>query len=128
MNLDPGREAKDVPLVLEVDAIWVTLLRVNGEVGRDRKGRKRLLRGRFKVPITIAMGVWPDSGRREILCHIVVDEGAEEWVTFLEILNEQGIRCDNGLKLIIHVSGKGSVPPLRSWCGSDDIKGSAAIE
>ena len=46
MNLDPGREVEDVPPVLEVDALWVTLLRVNGEVRRDRKGRKRPVKGR----------------------------------------------------------------------------------
>ncbi|MCL7454905.1 MAG: transposase [Anaerolineae bacterium] len=121
MNLDPGREAEDVPPVLEVDAIWVTLLRANGEVRRDRKGRKRLVKGRFKVPIMIAMGVWPDSERREILLwRIGVDEGAEEWVKFLEILEEQGIRGENGLKLIIHDGGKGLCSALQTvWFNAE---------
>jgi hypothetical protein len=121
MNLDPGREAEDVPPVLEVDAIWVTLLRANGEVRRDRKGRKRLVKGRFKVPIMIAMGVWPDSDRREILLwRIGVDEGAEEWVKFLEILEEQGIRGENGLKLIIHDGGKGLCSALQTvWFNAE---------
>ena len=66
-NLDPNREAEDVPPILQVDAIWVTLLRPNGKVRRDRKGRKRPVKGRFKCPIMIAMGVWPDSDRCEIL-------------------------------------------------------------
>jgi len=78
-DLDPNRQAEDVPPVLEVDAVWVTLLRPNGRVRRDRKGRKRAVKGRFKVPIMIAMGIWPDSGRREILLwRIGEDEGAEE--------------------------------------------------
>ena len=121
MNLDPGRGAEDVPPVLEVDAIWVTLLRANGEVRRDRKGRKRLAKGRFKVPIMIAMGVWPDSDRREILLwRIGVDEGAEEWVKFLEILEEQGIRGKNGLKLIIHDGGKGLCSALETvWFNAE---------
>lgn len=107
-NLDPNRQAEDVPPVLQIDAIWVTLLRANGRVRRDRKGRKRPVKGRFKVPIMIAMGVWPDSARREILLwRIGEDEGAEEWVKFLEILEDQGIRGENGLKLIIHDGGAG---------------------
>jgi len=114
-DLDPNREAEDVPPVVEVDAIWVTLLRANGRVERDRKGRKRPVKGRFKVPIMIAMGVWPDNARREILLwRIGENEGAEEWVKFLEILEEQGIRGENGLKLIIHDGGKGLCSALQT--------------
>jgi putative transposase len=115
MGLDPNREAKDVPPVVEVDAIWVTLLRPNGQVCRDRKGRKRPVKGRFKVPIMIAMGVWPDRARREILLwRMGENEGTEEWVKFLEILEEQGIRGENGLKLIIHDGGKGLCSALQT--------------
>lgn len=107
-NLDPNREAEDVPPVLQVDAIWVTQLRPNGKVRRDQKGRKRPGKGRFKVPIMIAMGVWPETDRCEILLwRLGKSESAEEWVTFLETLEAQGIRGENGLKLIIHDGGKG---------------------
>jgi len=44
-NLDPSREAEYVPLAVEVDAIWITLLRPNGEVRRDHEGRKRPVKG-----------------------------------------------------------------------------------
>jgi hypothetical protein len=114
-DLDPNREAEDVPPVLQVDAVWVTLLRANGRVQRDRKGRKRPVKGRFKVPIMIAMGLWPDSERREILLwRMGENEGAEEWVKFLEILEDQGIRGENGLKLIIHDGGKGLCSALQT--------------
>lgn len=113
-DLDPKREAEDVPPVLQVDAVWVTLLRPNGEVYRDRKGRKRPVKGRFKVPIMIAMGVWPESDRRDILLwRLGESESAEEWVKFLEILEAQGIRGKNGLQLIIHDGGKGLCSALQ---------------
>jgi hypothetical protein len=67
VHLDPDRDAEDVPPILQVDAIWVTMLRPNGKVRRDRKGRKRAVKGRFKCPIFIAMGVWPDTDRCEII-------------------------------------------------------------
>ena len=114
-NLDPNREADDVPPILQVDAIWATLLRPNGKVRRDRKGRRRPVKGRFKVPIMIAMGVWPDSDRCEILCwRLGESESAEEWVKFLEILEAQGIRGENGLKLIIHDGGPGLCSALQT--------------
>jgi hypothetical protein len=114
-DLDANREAEDVPPVMEVDALWVTLLRANGKVRRDRKGRKRPVKGRCRVPIMIAMGVWPDRDRREILLwHIGENEGTEEWVKFLEILEDQGIRGENGLKLIIHDGGKGLCSALQT--------------
>jgi hypothetical protein len=120
-DLDPNRAAEDVPPVLQVDAIWVTLLRANGRFRRDRKGRNRPVKGRFKVPIMIAMGVWPDSERREILLwRIGENEGAEEWVKFLEILEAQGIRGENGLKLIIHDGGKGLCSALQTvWFNAE---------
>jgi putative transposase len=114
-NLDPNREAEDVPPILQVDAIWVTLLRPNGQMRRDRKGRKRPVKGRYKVPVMIAMGVWPDSGRCEILLWWLGEgESAEEWVKFLEILEAQGIRGENGLQLIIHDGGKGLCSALQT--------------
>ena len=114
-NLDPGREAEDVPPIIQVDAIWITRLRRNGQVRRDRKGRKRPVKGRFKCPIMIAMGVWPDSDRCEILFwRLGEGETAEEWVKFLEILEDQGIRGENGLKLIIHDGGTGLCSALQT--------------
>jgi len=107
-RLDPNRQADDVPPILQIDAIWVTVLRPNGEIRRDRKGRQRRVKGRFKVPVMIALGVWPDSDRCEILHWRVGDsESADEWVKFLEVLEAQGICGRNGLQLIIHDGGKG---------------------
>jgi len=114
-TLDSNREAQDVPPILQVDAIWVTLLRPNGEVRRDRKGRLRPVKGRVKVPILIAMGLWPDSDRCEILLwQLGESESAEEWVKFLKVLEAQGIRGQNGLKLIIHDGGKGLCSALQT--------------
>jgi hypothetical protein len=44
-----------------------TLQALIQERRKDAKGRKRAAKGRFKRCILIAMGVWPTSGRREIL-------------------------------------------------------------
>ena len=113
--LPPDRSATDVPPVLQVDAIWITLLRPNGQLRLDRKGRKQPVVGRFKCPVFIALGVWPDSGRSEILLwQVGRSEDAEEWVTFLSTLEAQGLRGENGLKLIIHDGGSGLCAALNT--------------
>ena len=114
-DLTPDDNPTDVPPILQIDAIWITLLRPNGKVHRDRKGRKRAVKGRFKCPVLIAMGVWPDTNRCEILLwQLGKSEDAKEWLTFLSLLEEQGIRGENGLKLIIHDGGSGLCSALRS--------------
>ncbi len=114
-DLTPDPNRNDVPPVLQIDAIWITLLRPNGKVRRDRTGRKRAVKGRFKCPVLIAMGVWPDTDRCEILFwHLGTSEDAEEWVTFLSLLEEHGIRGENGLQLIIHDGGSGLCSALRT--------------
>jgi transposase-like protein len=111
----PTGDPTDIPPILQIDAIWITCLRPNGKVRRDRKGRKRAVKGRFKCPVLIAMGVWPDTDRCEILLwHLGRSEDTEEWVTFLSILEEQGIRGENGLRLIIHDGGSGLCSALRT--------------
>ncbi len=113
-NLGLGRDATDVPPIVQIDAVWVTLLRPNGKVQRDSKGRMRAVKGRYKVPIMIAMGVWPDTDRREILFwRLGESESTEEWVTFLELLEAQGIRGEQGLRLIIHDGGSGLCAALQ---------------
>jgi hypothetical protein len=66
----PDRDAENVPPIVQVDAVWVTMLRANGKVRRDRKGRSRPVKGRFKCPVFIAMGVWPDSD-----CNLAKERG-----------------------------------------------------
>jgi transposase-like protein len=115
VDLPPDGKPTDVPPILQIDAIWLTLLRPNGKVRRDRKGRKRAVKGRVKCPLLIAMGVWPDTDRCEILLwHLGTSEDAEEWVTFLSLLEAQGIRGENGLKLIIHDGGSGLCSALQT--------------
>lgn len=112
--LNPARDPEDVPPILSVDAIWATQLRPNGHYKLDRKGRRRAIKGRAKRPIFIAMGIWPDEDRCEILdWQLGENEEAEAWVTFLGSLEEQGIRGSNGLQLIIHDGGSGLCSALR---------------
>jgi len=113
-QLAPDPPPSAVPPILQVDAIWITLLRPNGQIRRDCKGRQRPVKGRFKCPLFIAMGVWPDSNHSEImLWRLGHSEEAEEWTAFLSELEARGLRGENGLKLIIHDGGSGLCAALR---------------
>lgn len=102
--------ATAVAPVLQVDAIWVTQLVPTGTYHRDAKGRRRPDKKRIKRPILIALGVWPDSDRAEVLAwHLADREDEGAWLAFLSDLEAAGICGANGLELIIHDGGR----PLR---------------
>ena len=104
-----------VPPILQIDAIWVTQLTPTGTFHRDRKGRLRPDKSRRKRPLFIALGVWPDTERVEILAwHLGDSEDEAGWVLFLEQLEALGVRGENGLELIIHDGGSGLCAALRT--------------
>ena len=56
-----------VPPVVRVDGIWVTVMMPTGEVREDRLGRQRPVKRARKMPVLVAQGVWPASGRQEVV-------------------------------------------------------------
>jgi transposase-like protein len=104
----PTIQVCGVPPIVQVDAIWVTQVLPNGRTYCDRKGRKRMSKGRYKRPILIALGVWPDSNQAYVLEWMLAEsEEAAAWEQFLTRLEAAGIRHANGLRLIIHDGGSG---------------------
>jgi transposase-like protein len=107
-SLTPGPDERPTPPILQLDAIWFTQLCATGQWRTDRKGRRRPVKSRRKRCLLIALGVWPESGRQEVLAwHLADTEDAASWLTFLSQLEEQGLRGENGLELIIHDGGSG---------------------
>lgn len=107
-NLTPGADERPTPPIVQFDAIWFTQLCATGQWRRDRKGRQRPVKGRRKRCLLIALGVWPDTGRQEILAwRLAASEDADNWLAFLSELEEQGLRGELGLELIIHDGGSG---------------------
>ncbi len=97
-----------VPPVVQLDAIWITQLVPTGEFFTDRKGRRRQRKARVKRPVLIALGVWPAEEYGEILDWMLGDsEDAAQWTAFLERLEENGVRGENGLEVLIHDGGAG---------------------
>jgi hypothetical protein len=113
--LTPDLDAGQVPPILEIDAIWFTQLQPTGEVRSDGKARRRAVKKGHKRPLLIALGLWPESGRREVLAwELAASEDAEAWVHFLSHLEAQGVRGEHGLKLVIHDGGGGLCAALQT--------------
>ena len=96
-QLQPGQ----IPPVVRVDGIWITVMFATGETQKDQIGRTRLVKQAKKAPILAAQGVWPTTGRTQLLAWMRTDaEDAASWQKFLEALYEAGLTPDNGLALL----------------------------
>jgi transposase-like protein len=113
-DLTPGADEIVTPPVVQVDAIWFSQLCPTGQLRRDAQGRLRPVKSRRKRCLLIALGIWPDSGRCVILAWQLADsEDSQAWLAFLTRLEEQGVRGEQGLQLIIHDGGEGLCAALQ---------------
>ncbi len=108
------RPLTSVPPVVMLDAIWVTVLRPTGHYKQDKRGRIRPAKSKHKVPVWVAIGVWPQSGKWEVLdWELATREDEIGWTAFLERLETRGVYRERGLELLIHDGGKGVTAALK---------------
>lgn len=100
--------ASEGPPVVRVDGLWITVMFTTGETQTDRLGRKRVVKKSRRIPILAAQGVWPTSGKTQLLAWMRGEgEDANSWRVFLERLHEAGLTPENGLKLLVADGSKG---------------------
>jgi putative transposase len=95
---------KQVPEVIQLDGIWVTITEQGEVVVLDRRNRARNERHGKKRVILVALGFWTENGeeKREIVdWQIAESEKHEEWEVLLHRLVKRGAKAENGLKAII---------------------------
>lgn len=96
------------PPVVRFDGIWLTVMFETGEVRQDQMGRLRPVKQAKKIPILAAQGVWPATGRTELIAWMQAEgEDEKSWHTFMERLWESGLTPENGLKLVVSDGGTG---------------------
>jgi transposase-like protein len=65
-------------------------------------------KGRYKRPIFVALGIWPQTNQAQVLEWMLAEsEEVQAWEEFLTHLEAAGIRQENGLRLLIHDGGSG---------------------
>jgi len=93
---------EEVPPVIRVDGIWVTLMKEIGEVKKDRLGRERVVKTGQKVPVLVAQGVWPATGRQEVVAWVQGRaEDEPSWETLLTQMWKRGIAPERGFCLLV---------------------------
>lgn len=103
-----GWKKGELPPVVRVDGIWITVMFSTEETQTDKIGRKRIVKQSKRVPILAAQGVWPSSGRTQLLGWMRGDgEDMDSWRTFLEALYAAGMTPENGLALLVSDGGPG---------------------
>ena len=101
-------EKGEAPPVVRVDGIWITVMFPSGETRRDKAGRLRASKYSKKIPILAAQGVWPNTGRTELIAWMRANgEDEESWSKFLEMLWSAGLTPANGLVMLASDGSKG---------------------
>lgn len=95
---------EQIPEVIQLDGIWVTITQQGEIVVHDRRNRARHERHGKKRVILVALGFWTENGKekREIVdWQIAESEKHEEWEVLLRRRIERGAKAENGLLAII---------------------------
>ncbi len=95
---------KQIPEVIQLDGIWVTITEQGEVIVYDQRDRARHERVGKKKVILVAFGFWTENGKekREIVdWQIAESEKHEEWEVLLHRLVKRGATAENGLKAII---------------------------
>lgn len=89
-----SRECKTFPPVVRVDGIWVTVMKRTGATKKDRLGRMRPQKTGQRMVMLIAQGVWPATGRQEVLTWLMADgETEESWSDLLFQVHQMECRA-----------------------------------
>ena len=87
-----ARPIVQAPDVLMIDGIWFTMTEPTGEWRRDRKGRRRPVERKVKRVALIALGLWSETGRREIVdFEIAPGEDEDSYLVLLNRLHLRGV-------------------------------------
>jgi putative transposase len=91
----------NVPAVVQLDGIWVTIQKQGEKSKQDKRKRSRKQRTGQRKVILVALGFWED-GTREILdWQIAPSEEHTQWETLLTRLWKRGVQPETGLKLVV---------------------------
>jgi hypothetical protein len=110
----------DVPTVVQLDGIWLTIQSQTQKEKPDRRKRRRKARKGQRVVVLVALGFWNDgSGRREILdWEIAKSEEHTEWEKLLNRLGQRGVRPERGLQMVVRDGSGGLGEALAFVYGS----------
>jgi putative transposase len=91
----------DVPAVVQLDGIWLTIQTQQETIKPDRRQRRRHQRTGKRVVVLVALGFWSD-GRRQVLdWEIASSEEHTEWEKLVQRLWQRGLTPEQGLQAVV---------------------------
>jgi transposase-like protein len=99
---------EDVPDILQVDGLPFGVMEKTGQIKLDKKKRRRAKKKGTKQMLLVALGIWSETGQKQILdFEIVREEDYEAWKTLLDRLYRRGLTSEAGLEVIVHDGSRG---------------------
>jgi transposase-like protein len=111
------REIESFPPVVEVDGIWITLMKTTQDKRKDQKGRLRQVKIGQRQVILFARGCWPSTGKHVLLTWLVAEKESEEsWGDLLFAVKEMNLRTPGRWELLIGDGAGGLEAARHIYC------------
>jgi putative transposase len=111
------RPIKDFPPVVEVDGVWITVMKDTGEKRTDRSGRLRSVKVGQRYVVLFARGCWPKTGKRTLLTWLVAEkENEESWGDLLFAVKQIMLRTNGHWDLLIGDGAGGLEAARKTHC------------
>ena len=94
--------------VIMLDGLWGTRMTTTGETKCDKRGRRRQVKRKQKVPLLVAYGIDPTTGEKQVLAWVEgTSEDSDAWERLLTLLHTRGVHYASGLRLFIYDGSAG---------------------
>ena len=111
------RTLSSFPPVVEVDGVWITLMKKTGEKRKDRIGRLRPVKMGQRSVVLFARGCWPKSGEHSLLTWLVAEKESEEsWGDLLFAVKQLKLRTPGRWDLLIGDGASGLEAARQIYC------------
>ncbi len=108
----------DVPPVIQLDGIWVTIQSQHEKTKPDKRHRQRKKHSGKKMVVLVALGFWANGSREVLDWQIARSEDHQEWELLVQRLWERGCRPEQGLQLVVRDGSGGLGEALALVYGS----------
>lgn len=105
------------PPIVEVDGVWITLMKTVDEKHKDRLGRMRQKKVGQRYVILFARGCWPTTGQHSLLTWLVAEKESEEsWGDLLFAVKQIQLRTPGRWDLLIGDGAGGLATAHHTYC------------
>ena len=105
------------PAVVEVDGVWITVMKRTSEKRKDCIGRLRPVKMGQRSVVLFARGRWPKSGERRLLTWLVAEkEDENSWGDLLFAVKQMKLRSPGRWDLLIGDGAGGLAAARKIYC------------